>query len=415
MAVVNMFSGSYCHGDELYKLVTEKLGYERCDDKLIDETARRFDLSPGKLQRSITGPPPFWDNFTHEREKNLACLRVVLAEIIQTDEKMMHGFLGHLIPRDIPHVLNICVIANFPYRVQQCATATGSADKEAAKVIRKDDEERLQWTQLLFEKTPYDESLYDLVVSMQDTSLEQATTLICDMAVSEPIKTTVVSQLTARDFLLAAQVNLALAQHNHIVDVTAKHGEVTIFINRHVMRMKQYQEELEQLAIKTPGVGKIHAQLGPTYRAPAINPMANIELPPKVLLVDDEKEFVQTLSERLQTRQLPASIVYDGQQALDYVEKDAPDVIVLDLMMPGIGGIEVLTRLKQSNPQIEVVVLTGHGSEREEQLAADLGAFAYLTKPVNIEVLAEVMRDAYRKVNQAKTAAQNELSDMTGD
>jgi DNA-binding response OmpR family regulator len=84
-------------------------------------------------------------------------------------------------------------------------------------------------------------------------------------------------------------------------------------------------------------------------------------------------------------------------------------------MMPGIGGIEVLTRLKQSNPQIEVVVLTGHGSEREEQLAADLGAFAYLTKPVNIEVLAEVMRDAYRKVNQAKTASQNELSDMTGD
>ena len=415
MAVVNMFSGSYCHGDELYKLVTEKLGYERCDDKLIDETARRFDLSPGKLQRSITGPPPFWDNFTHEREKNLACLKVVLAEIIQTDEKMMHGFLGHLIPRNIPHVLNICVIANFPYRVQQCATATGSAEREAAKVIRKDDEERLQWTQLLFEKTPYDEGLYDLVIPMQDTSVEQATMLICDMAVSEPIKTTVVSQLTARDFLLAAQVNLALAQHNHIVDVTAKHGEVTIFINRHVMRMKQYQEELEQLAIKTRGVGKVHARLGPKYRALAINPMANIELPPKVLLVDDEKEFVQTLSERLQTRQLPASIVYDGQQALDYVEKDAPDVIVLDLMMPGIGGIEVLTRLKQSNPQIEVVVLTGHGSEREEQLAADLGAFAYLTKPVNIEVLAEVMRDAYRKVNQAKTASQNELSDMTGD
>ena len=159
MAVVNMFSGSYCLGDDLCKLVTEELGYERCDDKLIDETARRFDLSPGKLQRTITGPPPFWDNFTHERDKNLASLKVVLAEIIQTDEKMMHGFLGHLIPRDIPHVLNICVIANFPYRVQQCATATGSAEKEAAKVIRKDDEERLQWTQLLFEKTPYDESL----------------------------------------------------------------------------------------------------------------------------------------------------------------------------------------------------------------------------------------------------------------
>jgi DNA-binding response OmpR family regulator len=81
--------------------------------------------------------------------------------------------------------------------------------------------------------------------------------------------------------------------------------------------------------------------------------------------------------------------------------------MVLDLMMPGIGGIEVLRRLKQSHPNIEVIILTGHGSEQEEQLAADLGAFAYLQKPVNIEHLAEVMRDAYRKVNEAKAAGSN--------
>jgi DNA-binding response OmpR family regulator len=139
--------------------------------------------------------------------------------------------------------------------------------------------------------------------------------------------------------------------------------------------------------------------------------MANIELPPKILLVDDEKEFVQTLSERLQKRDLESTVVFDGEEALELVEKDQPDVMVLDLMMPGIGGIEVLRRLKRTHPNIEVIILTGHGSEREEQIAAELGAFAYLQKPVNIEVLAEAMRDAYRKVNEAKESAQGESND----
>jgi CheY-like chemotaxis protein len=198
---------------------------------------------------------------------------------------------------------------------------------------------------------------------------------------------------------------------NHDVGVTARHGEVTISINRHVMRMKHYQEELRQIAEKISGVSAVQVQLGPKYRAPAINPMANVELPPKFLLVDDEKEFVQTLSERLQKRDLESTVVYDGEQALEFVEKDQPDVMVLDLMMPGIGGIEVLRRLKRTHPNIEVIILTGHGSEHEERLAADLGAFAYLQKPVNIDVLAEAMRDAYRKVNEAKAALQSERPD----
>ena len=95
-------------------------------------------------------------------------------------------------------------------------------------------------------------------------------------------------------------------------------------------------------------------------------------------------------------------MAYGGEEAIDLVDKDQPDVMVLDLMMPGIGGIETLRRIKRTHPNIEVIILTGHGSENEEQLAAELGAFAYLQKPVNIDRLAQVMRDAYRKVNEAR-------------
>ena len=402
MAIVTIFSGTYCHGEKIAQTVAEKLGYERIEEKLLEETSRRFKIPKGKLIRAMTGPVPFWNKFTREREKNIACLKVVLADLLIEDGKLIHGYAGHLIPNDISHVLSVCVVANFPYRVRQAMQATGKSENEADKIIRKDDEERLQWTQYLFEKPPYEENLYDLVVPMQDSCVEEAAKLICDTAGGASLKTTAISQVASRDFQLAAQVNLALAKANHDVTVSAKHGEVAISLNQQVVRMKQYQEELTQIALKRSGVSGVKVQLGAKYRAPAINTMSNVELPPKILLVDDEKEFVQTLSERLKKRNLESAVVCDGEQALEFVENDQPDVMVLDLMMPGIGGIEVLRRLKRTHPNIEVIILTGHGSENEEQVATDLGAFAYLQKPVNIEVLAQAMRDAYRKVNEAK-------------
>jgi DNA-binding response OmpR family regulator len=127
-----------------------------------------------------------------------------------------------------------------------------------------------------------------------------------------------------------------------------------------------------------------------------------LAVPSKVLLVDDEQEFVHALSERLQSRQMRPAIAYDGEQALAMVASDEPEVMVLDLKMPGIDGMEVLRRVKRTNPRTEVIILTGHGSDREEVLAAELGAFAYLRKPVDIEVLTATMRAAYRRVEEAR-------------
>jgi len=132
--------------------------------------------------------------------------------------------------------------------------------------------------------------------------------------------------------------------------------------------------------------------------------MRDIELdvPSRVLLVDDEREFVQTLSERLQTRHMEPVIAYDGEEALSRVASDEPEVMVLDLKMPGIDGLEVLRRVKREHPNVEVIILTGHGSEKEEALALELGAFAYLKKPVNIELLTKTMKEAYQRIGEKK-------------
>ena len=85
----------------------------------------------------------------------------------------------------------------------------------------------------------------------------------------------------------------------------------------------------------------------------------------KILLVDDEKQFVDTLSERLEMRGFTARVAYDGPQALEMV-KMPTDVIVLDLRMPGMDGFEVLRAVKKSNPDVQVIILTGHGGDAEE-------------------------------------------------
>jgi DNA-binding response OmpR family regulator len=125
-------------------------------------------------------------------------------------------------------------------------------------------------------------------------------------------------------------------------------------------------------------------------------------VPSKVLLVDDEREFVQTLSERLMMRDMGSAVVYDGESALNLVRDDEPEVMILDLKMPGIDGIEVLRRVKGEHPDIEVIILTGHGSEADRKVCMDLGAFAYLHKPVDIDVLSETLKAANEKIRAGK-------------
>jgi DNA-binding response OmpR family regulator len=114
----------------------------------------------------------------------------------------------------------------------------------------------------------------------------------------------------------------------------------------------------------------------------------------KILLVDDEEEFVTTLAERLELRGLQARAALNGEDALQMIEADTPEIVILDVLMPGLGGLEVLRRIKAQHPKIPVILLTGRGSEKEGIKGMELGAFDYLMKPLNIEDLLKKMQEA---------------------
>lgn len=116
-----------------------------------------------------------------------------------------------------------------------------------------------------------------------------------------------------------------------------------------------------------------------------------------VLVVDNEKGFASILADHLKTKMINAGSVYSGRDALSTVMEFKPDVIILDIQMPDMSGVEVLTRIKESDPAIEIIVLTGNGSFDVGIECMQLGAFDYLMKPVDLDQLLETIESAYLK------------------
>ena len=114
----------------------------------------------------------------------------------------------------------------------------------------------------------------------------------------------------------------------------------------------------------------------------------------KILLVDDEQEFTSTLAERLEIRGHETVMADNGESGLGLVESQDFDVVILDLMMPGIGGLDTLRHIKKVKPDLPVILLTGHGSAKEGMEGMHLGAFDYLMKPLDINELLEKLAEA---------------------
>lgn len=125
--------------------------------------------------------------------------------------------------------------------------------------------------------------------------------------------------------------------------------------------------------------------------------IAQVHIGPSVLIVDDEHDFVETLVKRLERRGFRVFGVGSGQAALEFLERSFFDVVILDVMMPGMDGIETLREIKLKWPKIHVVLLSGHGGEELGLRGMAYGAFAYLLKPVPLKKVIEVVYQAFEE------------------
>jgi len=400
MPIITLFSGGFCQEEPVIEEVVTRTGYRQItDDEIVAEASRRSGMAESKIRRTFSSKTSVFNRFTVEKERSLAYIKLAVADLISTDNALITCFSGQLIPAHISHILRVCLIAPKEYRTATAAEKQGLSEKDAAKLVRRHEEDCSFWIDsILGDSDPWDPDLYDIVIPVDKMSTQDAATLIADYAGKDIIQQTADSTQALEDFRLAAETEAALVQAGHSVEVSAKNGAITLTINKHVLRLNRLQEELKSIAEPIAGVQSVATKIGKDFHKTDIYRKHDFEMPSKVLLVDDEREFVQTLSERLIMRDMGSAVAYDGESALNLINEDEPEVIIVDLKMPGVDGLEVLRKVKETRPEIEVIILTGHGHEEDRQLCMELGAFAYLQKPLDINVLSETIQAANEKI-----------------
>lgn len=124
-------------------------------------------------------------------------------------------------------------------------------------------------------------------------------------------------------------------------------------------------------------------------------------MPARILLIDDEEAFITTMSKRLDKRGHPVSMAFSAQEGIAALEKEVIDVVILDVKMPGMDGIEALSVIKGRYPMVEVIMLTGHATVESAIEGMKRGAFDYMMKPCDMDELLKKVGEAYdRKLGQ---------------
>lgn len=127
----------------------------------------------------------------------------------------------------------------------------------------------------------------------------------------------------------------------------------------------------------------------------------------KVLMVDDEAQFRETTSKILMRRGYETTVAGSGEEALQILKKESHDVVVLDIKMPGMDGHQALAEIRKVDPNIQVIMLTGHGQLQSAKESWEKGAFDYLSKPCDIDRLSSRIQDAYNISHKVKREEKN--------
>ncbi len=401
MSSIALFTSTFTREKEIREKLAKASGYIIVQDNdIIEEVCRQYKQEKEKVAQTLYNPTSVFNKFTHERERIAIYSKLVVAEHIKNSRVIFSGFITHLIPSSVSHVLKVAVFDEKKDRIKR-AIAEGLAEKSATKLVRQNDVKATDWTDFLFGKMAGDASLYDIVIPGGASNPDAIVQLIMENYHKPAVLETEASIQSVADMILGAQVELALVEKGYTPTVGCSKGHITLLVNKSVLSFSKLAATLEAIAEGVNGVKGVHVAMGKDYHV-SVYRAQEFSLPPKVLLVDDEQEFVQTLSDRLNTRNYGSYPVFDGAQALELLDHETPDVIVLDLKMPGMSGIELLFQAKVVKPEIEIIILTGHGSEEDEKKCMELGAYAYLQKPVDIAQLTATIDQAYKKVAAAK-------------
>jgi cytidylate kinase len=254
MSIVTISRGSYSHGKEVAEKLAQKLGYACISREVIIKASEHFNVSEIKLARAIHDSPSIFDRLTYGRERYIAYVREALLHHFVKDNVVYHGLAGHFFVSGICHVLKVRILADLEDRTVEEMKRQNISAEEARAFIRKDDEERYQWSYRIFGIDNRDPLLYDLVIHLKTMSVDDVISLIeCTLALPH-FQTTPESQKAMENLFRAAQVQAALVQEIPSVQVGVEGEEIVVSIGGPWNGEKKMIAKIEEISDSVGGV-----------------------------------------------------------------------------------------------------------------------------------------------------------------
>jgi len=263
MAVITISRGSYSRGKEVAEKVAERLGYQCIGRDLLLATSEEFNIPEIKLIRAIHDAPSVLDRFTYGKEKYIAFIRAAVLRHFRKDNLVYHGLAGHFFVRGVSHVLKVRIIADLADRVKLEMEREKISEKEARRIIEKDDEERRKWAKSLHGIDTWDPSLYDLVIHIHKIRVQDAVDLICHTAGLQQFQATPESRRAIDNLALAAEVKAVLVKVRPDIEVSAENEIVEVRTRALEAHEAELIQEMESLAKTVAGVSEVRVKVVP--------------------------------------------------------------------------------------------------------------------------------------------------------
>jgi cytidylate kinase len=264
VAIISISRGSYSRGKEIAEKVAARLDYSLLSRDILLQASEEFNIPEIRLVRALHDAPSVLERFSHGKERYVAFIQQALLEQVQGDNVVYHGLAGHFFLRGVSHVLKVRIIADMEDRVRLEMNREGISEREARKILKKDDDERRHWALSLYGVDTLDASLYDLVINVGAMEVECAVEIICNTASKSPcFATTAESRAALQNRLLAAHVRSALIFEWPGIRASAADGVVFIDVEAPLAQESKVRDNICAVASTVTGVDEVRVNVRP--------------------------------------------------------------------------------------------------------------------------------------------------------
>ncbi len=262
MSIITISRGSSSMGKAVAEKVAATLGYQVLSRDLLLNASDKFHVSQQTLLQALHDAPGLKDRYKNTKQIYIAYVRATLLEMVAGDNVVYHGLAGHLLLKELDHVLKIRIIGNLENRVMRKMREDGIAHHEAQSLILADDAQRKKWTRQIYGVDPADNTLYDMVICIDKLSVDDAAQFICGAASSTAFRSTEACLRKARDLSLACNVKAALVTEFPEVGITCEYGNMLLYTTDKIAHNGKFKKILDSIKQDTPGIFNLEVHAG---------------------------------------------------------------------------------------------------------------------------------------------------------